>query len=1209
MAIVREDVVKLSFDFDGKGVDKANAAVDDLLKDVQDLGGSGGAGKAEDGFDAARKAAKKFGETDLSSLTSGLDNVLQTVGKIAVQMGVAAAQTIAVGAAAATAGFAALGKQSIEGYAEYEQLVGGVDTLFAKNSKTVQGYAENAYKTAGMSANDYMATVTGFSASMINSLGGDTEKAAKLSNQAITDMSDNANKMGTDMGSIQDAYQGFAKHNYTMLDNLKLGYGGTQEEMERLLRDAEELTGKSYKLYKFSDVTEAIHAIQTEMGITGTTAAEASSTIQGSANAMASAWQNFLTGMANENADFDVLMANLIDSAVTFADNLIPRIEKMLPRLIHGLTEIAQTIGDHLPDLLQQIMPDLAKGIRQLLVSAGDVIVACGPILKQAGLDTVKALYEGITGKEMDEAMFAELTAKVDGVLDAFKNIAKELGKVAQAVAPVVLWLMDVAVMAFTWIGDNANWLVPVLTTLLGAFLAFKAVSSVTGVVKGFLGVFGKGSAGGGSGGGGLLGGGGGLFDMQPSKVLKGLANIGIIVLGFTALAAVIMWAAPYMAELTDAGSLAKVGATIAAVGVVGALLTKLAGWVGKIPTAVVLTGLENIALVLGGFTVVVAAFAALSCIDGFNEFIAKGGETLTALCNILGEMVGAVIGGIGEGLTASLPTIGDNLSAFATSLEPMFKTFAGVDTEGLSSFAGALAALIAVIAGEKLVSVITGGIDYAELGTNLSDMASNLSGFFTAIMTIPEGGFDKATALFDCLAGISSMPKEGGVVGWFEGEVDYSKMATGLGQLSGEGVKNFFTMAAGLSDTAFANATKLFDCLAGVKSLPKDGGVVGWFTGTINYDNLVAGIQKLASDGMVSALTTIANIPEAGFTGLTKLFNALAGIKQMPKEGGIASWFTGNASTALTTVAAALPGVATNIANFFKNLGERTDFSPIKGLFETLGNIDIDADAASKGFLGLGTSDFEKLGTGLSNFATNASTFFDKIEDVTPEEMLAFFDALGKAGDLPGKLEGVNETVGLTLSDMVAKVDLHLTTIKDNINTSIDSMIATVNLKQTAFFSAGMHIMLGLNAGIKSMRSTLMSTANSIANDIRRTLEAAMDVHSPSRVTYEIGAYIGKGLEGGMMDSVPSLRTAAAELGTASTPYTGGYTPESSSSTIYNNGGDSEYTSIAPVFNLTVSGTQDDRATARRVKKYVAEAIKETFESLDRKTYAIREV
>ena len=238
---------------------------------------------------------KISGET--SGLQSAMGSAISAVGKFS-------AAAVAAGATAV----AALTKSAVESYADYEQLVGGVETLFKDSAGIVQEYAANAFQTAGLSANDYMETVTGFSASLLQSVGGDTEEAARIADQAITDMADNANKMGSSIESIQNAYQGFAKQNYTMLDNLKLGYGGTKQEMERLLADAEKLSGVHYDISNLNDVYEAIHVVQGELGITGTTAEEASTTIQGSAAAMKAAWQNMLTGIADENADYHVFI-------------------------------------------------------------------------------------------------------------------------------------------------------------------------------------------------------------------------------------------------------------------------------------------------------------------------------------------------------------------------------------------------------------------------------------------------------------------------------------------------------------------------------------------------------------------------------------------------------------------------------------------------------------------------------------------------------------------------------------------------------------------------------------------------------------------------------------------------------------------------------------------------------------------------------------
>ena len=199
---------------------------------------------------------------------SGISNALGKIGGVAKTVG----KVTAVGLGVASTAVVALGKSAIGAYANYEQLVGGVETLFKDSADTVIKNASKAYRTAGLSANEYMETVTSFSASLLQSLGGDTVKASEMADMAITDMSDNANKMGTSMEMIQNAYNGFAKQNFTMLDNLKLGYGGTKEEMQRLLADAEKLSGIHYDISSFSDITEAIHVIQTELDITGTTA-------------------------------------------------------------------------------------------------------------------------------------------------------------------------------------------------------------------------------------------------------------------------------------------------------------------------------------------------------------------------------------------------------------------------------------------------------------------------------------------------------------------------------------------------------------------------------------------------------------------------------------------------------------------------------------------------------------------------------------------------------------------------------------------------------------------------------------------------------------------------------------------------------------------------------------------------------------------------
>lgn len=353
---------------------------------------------------------------DTTGHAHSASGALAKVGSTAVKAGSFLIKGLAVGAAAAGTALVALTKQAVSYYADYEQLTGGVETLFKDSGAKVMQYATEAYKTAGLSANDYMDTVTSFSASLIKSLKDDTGKAADYANMALVDMSDNANKMGTDMASIQNAYQGFAKQNYTMLDNLKLGYGGTQQEMRRLLSDAQKIqraNGKfvNYSINSFADIVEAIHVVQGEMGITGTTAEEAATTIQGSIGMMKAAWVNFLTGMADSKQDFKSLTTNLVNSVITVANNVVPRLIETVPRLIEGLAAIGQQLATYLPEMVASLLPSLISSIA-VLISAlvtqiPALLSAIGTAISTAWTNTVwpmiQNLFKAVFGVELPD--------------------------------------------------------------------------------------------------------------------------------------------------------------------------------------------------------------------------------------------------------------------------------------------------------------------------------------------------------------------------------------------------------------------------------------------------------------------------------------------------------------------------------------------------------------------------------------------------------------------------------------------------------------------------------------------------------------------------------------------------------------------------------------------------------------------------------------
>lgn len=382
---------------------------------------------------------KGFSETSnkAETLAGKLKGGLATAAKVG------GAAIVAAGAAAV-----AITKQAVENYGEYEQLVGGVETLFKSSADTVMQYAANAYQTAGMSANEYMTTVTAFSASLLQSMGGDTDAAAEKANLAITDMSDNANKMGTDMELIQNAYRGFAKSNYTMLDNLALGYGGTKEEMQRLLDDANALNAAqgnytNYTIDSYADIVDAIHTVQTEMGITGTTQLEASTTIQGSIASMKAAYDNFITGLGDENADMAELITNLLGNTVTVAENLLPVVERILenigvvvqekgPEMIEKFVSYAI---DKLPDIIElglqmvialvkglaQNLPQLVTGVLNMAATIIKTLVDSIPDVIEVGKDIVRGVWEGI--KSMASWIGEKVSGFFSGIVDNVKGV------------------------------------------------------------------------------------------------------------------------------------------------------------------------------------------------------------------------------------------------------------------------------------------------------------------------------------------------------------------------------------------------------------------------------------------------------------------------------------------------------------------------------------------------------------------------------------------------------------------------------------------------------------------------------------------------------------------------------------------------------------------------------------------------------------------
>ena len=446
--------------------------------------------------------------------SSGISSALGKIGGVATAVG----KTALIGVGAVGTAVAGLAKQSVEVYADYEQLVGGVETLFKDSADTVIGYADMAYKTAGLSANDYMDTVTSFSASLLQSLGGDTAKASEMANMAIIDMSDNANKMGTSMEMIQNAYQGFAKQNYTMLDNLKLGYGGTQAEMYRLMQDAEKLGAvfnSEYSLSSkgtleadFADIVTAIHTVQTEMDITGTTSKEASSTISGSISSMKASWTNLLTGMGDDTQDFGKLIDNFVESVATVGDNLLPRISIVLDGVVSLISNLAPKIIAKIPEIVGVILPSIIDSSRaitgaiinvlpqlfttiigvlpslvnNLVSNLGTFFTQNLPIIFQKGAEMLNGLASGLSQNiptllanvlPMIEQFTATIGDNIGLVVDAGLNLIMQLGQgIINSIPVLIEYVPQIVINICDVINENAPKLLITAGTLIWNLIA-----------------------------------------------------------------------------------------------------------------------------------------------------------------------------------------------------------------------------------------------------------------------------------------------------------------------------------------------------------------------------------------------------------------------------------------------------------------------------------------------------------------------------------------------------------------------------------------------------------------------------------------------------------------------------------------------------------------------------------------------------------------
>lgn len=433
-------------------------------------------------FDGKNLSASLANESkEVEKQTSKIGSAFQKVGGVAKTAGKAIGASVLAGTAVATGAVVALGKSALNSYADFEQLAGGVETLFGEDvAKTISGYADKAYQTAGLSANEYMEQATSFSARLIQGLGGDTAKAAEYANQAIVDMSDNANKMGTDIGMIQSAYQGFAKQNYTMLDNLKLGYGGTATEMARLINDSGvlgdtvKITASDVNNISFDKIIEAIHKTQERLKITGTTSKEASTTISGSVNMMKKSWQNLLTGIASDDVDFGKLVDNFVNSLTTMFQQIGPRIGQIAQGIAQLVEKLAPILTQMIPTFVQTLLPPLINAIIQLAIAIIPYIPQILRILINALVENLPAIIDGLM--QLIPLLIGMIPDFIGAVLQIF-------GAVIGALLPEIM----------NWVGQLGKWLGDTFAGIWkglcdGAKGAWEGIKRIFGSVASFFG-------------------------------------------------------------------------------------------------------------------------------------------------------------------------------------------------------------------------------------------------------------------------------------------------------------------------------------------------------------------------------------------------------------------------------------------------------------------------------------------------------------------------------------------------------------------------------------------------------------------------------------------------------------------------------------------------------------------------------------------------
>lgn len=653
------------------------------------------------------KAGQAFGNTMTEGVDGGVkrsSGLLSGLGTVARGVGTVAA----AGMSALTGAVTAIGGAALSAYADYEQLVGGVDTLFGSASGQLQAYAADAYKTCGMSANQYMTQATSFAASLVSSCGGDVAKAADYANMAMGDMSDNVNKMGSDMTDVQNAYQGFAKQNYTMLDNLKLGYGGTKEEMQRLISDANKLReaqGKNADLTidSYADVVEAIHTVQENMGITGTTAKEAATTISGSVGMAKAAWENFITGLGRDDVDFSQLTEQLLTSIGAVATNVAPRVAQIGEGIIQAFPVVLSSLGTVLAPIVSEALATAWNiavqalagiGIHLPEIDASQILDAFQTIADVAStvVGVVRSAFEAVPG------IFETVTSAVGGAVSTVISVLAPFAEYfAAQMLPAVVSFASGLVSAFAavWpvlsqfgqtITNIGAAVMPVLQNAFALILPLigQAISLVTQLFSALSPLVAQVGA-----------------ALMPALTAIGtaLANLAAAVLPGLAAAVQVVFSVLQM--------LMPVIQTV--LSVVGSIVSVVVTVMAQVISAVVNAAAVVASVISGVLSVVSGLVAAVTTFIG--SILAVVGGCVSTVAALIAGVVNTVVSCVGSLVSSVLSAISGMVSGISSFFQSIVSTMSNAASSAYSAVTGAFNSMVGAVSGAvgNLMGVVSG--------------------------------------------------------------------------------------------------------------------------------------------------------------------------------------------------------------------------------------------------------------------------------------------------------------------------------------------------------------------------------------------------------------------------------------------------------------------------------------------------------------------